>query len=639
MSWLLMISIACSTTTTTTPTSITAPTTQASDTRIIPSTDQEAATARPWTGLDANDAPSTFQFVVVSDRTGEHRAGVFRDAMAKIDLLEPAFVVSVGDLIEGYSNDQVVLDAEWDEIEGYVASLKQPFFYAAGNHDMSNEVMAETWQERFGPSFYSFRYKDVRFLVLNSELFGMVHDPAKSLPGPFTQADQMAFVEKTLREDSDSRWTIVLIHQPLWDASKIHPDWLKIEAMLASRPHTVFAGHNHRYVRHRRNNQSYITLATTGGGSPMRGARYGEFDQVALVTMAEDGPVIANLDLEGIHDENVATPADRELLRALSLAVQAERVDHKGASFTGGTSRFRVRNPTSRPMTVDAAAVGGPEMKASPETSRLVLAPGESTLISFSLSSDDPIPFESLASGRVRWTLRGRAENGKDLTLETGHALLPEKALPIPHRTTPVNVDGDLGEWSSLPLGAPTFSQIDHGTHYEGPADAELQFAIESDETHLFIAAKVTDDTLIVSPTKTAREQDGITLQIDARPDPERSSTRDLWSAVRAGEFQQLILVTASIGDPAEDHVLKLFTPSAPAGLEYAIRRTPNGYNVEFSLPLTAISERQGRNWEAIRVNLSLYDSDSPDESPATLWWRPNRFGNEAIAGSGTFLR
>ena len=49
------------------------------DTRLQPlePTPTEAA---PWTSLSANDDPDDFHFVVVSDRTGEHRAGVFRDA-------------------------------------------------------------------------------------------------------------------------------------------------------------------------------------------------------------------------------------------------------------------------------------------------------------------------------------------------------------------------------------------------------------------------------------------------------------------------------------------------------------------------------------------------------------------------------
>ena len=196
--------------------------------------DAQTSDARtPWTSLAANDAAEDFHFVIVSDRTGGARPGIFESALPKADLLEPAFVVSIGDLIEGYTEDQAQIDAEWDEFEGFVEQLTVPFFYVAGNHDMNNAVMAEAWRERFGPSYYHFVYKDVLFLVLNSELFGMVSKPDTPVPGPWTQAEQLAFVERTLERYPAPRWTIVLVHQPLWDyAGGPRGDWPEVERML-----------------------------------------------------------------------------------------------------------------------------------------------------------------------------------------------------------------------------------------------------------------------------------------------------------------------------------------------------------------------------------------------------------------------
>jgi hypothetical protein len=64
----------------------------------------------PWSHLDVNADAENFQFAIVSDRTGGHRAGVFPLALEKLNLLQPEFVVSVGDLIEGYTEDRVQLD-------------------------------------------------------------------------------------------------------------------------------------------------------------------------------------------------------------------------------------------------------------------------------------------------------------------------------------------------------------------------------------------------------------------------------------------------------------------------------------------------------------------------------------------------
>ena len=84
--------------------------------------------AVPWTSLEPLAGPDDFRFVVVSDRTGEHRAGIFESAMPKVNLLQPAFVMSVGDLIEGYTEDQAELDAQWTRSTASSRSSRCRFF-------------------------------------------------------------------------------------------------------------------------------------------------------------------------------------------------------------------------------------------------------------------------------------------------------------------------------------------------------------------------------------------------------------------------------------------------------------------------------------------------------------------------------
>ena len=63
----------------------------------------------------------------------------------------------------------------------------------------------------------------------------------------------------------------------------------------------------HSYMKSERKDANYYNLASTGGGSDLRGPAYGEFDQVAWVTMTNQGPVIANLLLDGIKRDNIVT--------------------------------------------------------------------------------------------------------------------------------------------------------------------------------------------------------------------------------------------------------------------------------------------------------------------------------------------
>ena len=76
------------------------------------------AEKNPWTSLTPNIGNDQFQFVVISDRTGGHRDKIFSRAVHQVNLLQPEFVVSVGDLIEGYTVKPEVFTAQWEEFDG-----------------------------------------------------------------------------------------------------------------------------------------------------------------------------------------------------------------------------------------------------------------------------------------------------------------------------------------------------------------------------------------------------------------------------------------------------------------------------------------------------------------------------------------
>jgi 3',5'-cyclic AMP phosphodiesterase CpdA len=161
------------------------------------------------------------------------------------------------------------------------------------------------WQERFGRTFYHFVYRNVLFLILCSE------DP----PGKTgLSADQLAYVKKTLADYPDVRWTIVALHKPLWTDGN-DPDktgWSEFEKLIVGRSYTVFAGHVHRYEKSIRQGMNHYQLATTGGGSKLRGVRFGDFDLVVWVTMKRNGPVLANLMLDGVYSEDLRLPDSDE---------------------------------------------------------------------------------------------------------------------------------------------------------------------------------------------------------------------------------------------------------------------------------------------------------------------------------------
>lgn len=300
----------------------------------------------PWTHLRLNDAEESFHFVVVSDRTGGHRARVFSQAVEQINLLQPAFVISVGDLIEGYTKDTGKLAEEWKEFQTYTHKLQMPFFYVPGNHDVTNPEMEKIWEEKFGRRYYHFTYNGVLFLILNSD------DPPAS--GSLSEG-QVKWAKQVLADNANARWTIVAFHKPIWTGNIEKNGWGEVEKTLAGRNYTVFVGHVHRYEKFVRNGMNYYQLATTGGGSRLRGVRYGEFDHIVWVTMKKSGPVLANIMLDGVLPENLSmpdtsepvTPLDRKATHPVKGWVYIDGVAAGGATISfytqagvGKTARF-----------------------------------------------------------------------------------------------------------------------------------------------------------------------------------------------------------------------------------------------------------------------------------------------------------
>lgn len=265
----------------------------------------------PFTHLNVNRRPNSFQFAIVSDRTGGRRPGVFPRAIDKINLLQPEFVVSVGDLIEGYSEDPGTWALEWSEFESKLTRFEMPFFFCPGNHDISNLPMSKEWQRKFGRSYYDFRYQDCLFVVLNTE-----EEPKKDREY-FFSAEQRGWLRQVLDNNKDVRWTFVLMHKPVWSITnpKLAENtpatmgWDEVEASLQGRRYTVFSGHNHVYAKSVRNGMDYYILATTGGASTLTGTKDGKFDHFVWVTMKDSEPVVANVLLDGIEDKNVRTVA------------------------------------------------------------------------------------------------------------------------------------------------------------------------------------------------------------------------------------------------------------------------------------------------------------------------------------------
>lgn len=301
---------------------------------------------RPWFGELKDISTDDFSFAVLGDRCGMATAGVFEKALETVRDLKPDFVLSVGDLIEGYWREASYARAEWDEIDHHIEACGMPFFQIVGNHDCGSQMMLDVWRERKGFEYYAFRIGDILYLMLNTEdppselpdafidiikkaTFQIQHDPARTdehmqafyqdilthLPKDQLQDmarielsisdEQLDFARRILEEHADARWTFVSMHKPGWKSED--PQFKRLEEMLGSRSHTIFAGHLHAMEYSSKGNGEYIQLGRTGGHAHGTGP---ESQNVMLwVNMRGGKPTYRVIQLDGVQEAGHYKPS------------------------------------------------------------------------------------------------------------------------------------------------------------------------------------------------------------------------------------------------------------------------------------------------------------------------------------------
>jgi predicted phosphodiesterase len=295
--------------------------------------------AKPWTDNAFDDEQNKFTFAVFSDLTGGEREGVFNVAVAQLNLLRPELIVNVGDLIEGGTTDEAQLAREWGSFDERAGNARAPVFYTGGNHDLTNPDMWRVFEERYGRRYYHFIYKNVLFLVMDTEdnppefqqQFSRIRAEAIEVINregwdalPETEygrmierksgrisPEQAAYFRGVIAQNPQVRWTFVLMHKPAWERPD-EENFSTIETTLEGRPYTVFYGHVHSYQYEQRHGRDYVRLATTGG--VQNADKDMAIDHVTLVTVSESGVDIANLRLSGIFDKTGVIPAGGEHL-------------------------------------------------------------------------------------------------------------------------------------------------------------------------------------------------------------------------------------------------------------------------------------------------------------------------------------
>lgn len=200
-------------------------------------------------------AADPFRFVIIGDRTGSLLPGVYEQVLKEAAAQKPAFIVSVGDTIEGLQD--VLAPRQWAEWQGIVAPYRQiPLYLAPGNHDVWSPL-SESLYLRFSghPLHYSFDYGTAHFTILDSSRSDVV------------PASELAFLEADLKAHTAQPVKFVITHRPSWALNIMmnNPDFAAHQIAKKYGVQFAVAGHIHAMLRADMDGVTYVSVPSSAG--------------------------------------------------------------------------------------------------------------------------------------------------------------------------------------------------------------------------------------------------------------------------------------------------------------------------------------------------------------------------------------
>lgn len=206
--------------------------------------------------------PGPFRFAILGDRTGEAQPGVYEQVWKEVAAESPAFVLSVGDTIQGMNDASA--EAEWRQASQIFKTFASyPLYLAPGNHDIWSAASERLFRQYSGhPAHYSFDYEQAHFTIL---------DNSRSDEMP---EQELAFLETDLKAHAGQPLKVVVSHRPSWllNVAMRNPNFPLHQLARRYGVQYVVAGHVHQMLHLELEGVTYVSMASSGGHLRLSGA-------------------------------------------------------------------------------------------------------------------------------------------------------------------------------------------------------------------------------------------------------------------------------------------------------------------------------------------------------------------------------
>ncbi|MEW6684815.1 MAG: metallophosphoesterase [Candidatus Edwardsbacteria bacterium] len=422
-------------------------------------------------------AEAKFHFAIIGDNTGGHEPGILLQVLTEIERLNPDFVICVGDLIEGYSQNPKEIQAQWDTLQTILKILNEPFYFVPGNHDIQDEMSEKIYiKNTCVQPHYSFNYQNNHFIVLDNSRFES---------GEEISAEQWNWLKDDLEKNKNAENVFCFFHKPFWaealEQKKNTEKWHELFKQYGVKG--VFSGHWHSYFRTFWDGINYTAVGSSGA-SLKEDLPRGKFYQFLWVTVDGKSVQITPIKLGNIFSSDILTFYEREeikFIESTSLEISPITLPEKGKdnrfSFT-----VKIKNLRDTLLEGELKCEQiNPAWTITPTQAKYSLAPGAEMPLHFLATLKDNSLLYPLPSFTTEYPY------GKDKVCKMEKRLFVHKIGSCSKVGKPPVIDGLLDDncWGKIkPLK--TFGAMDGSVTKVEPTEIYLGY----DEQNLYIAAR-----------------------------------------------------------------------------------------------------------------------------------------------------